>query len=780
MPLVSLRSAKQLAKPYVLRALGVRPGDPEHIAADWYDVRLRAFRRLAHIYRGARIEWPRPMQAWCVPFDLAGPRRGEVLIRSIASAVSPGTETAFFSLLPNTGTGFPFYPGYSLAGEVVAVGSGVTGLSRGQLVATEAPHASIAVRPAHAVLALPDNVAPAQAAFLQLGVIAGHGVQRSRIRPGERIAVFGRGVIGQLAIQMARAQGAGEVISVARSRSLVTPVLERWAHRIISRSGSAADEEPLRVDVAIDATGDPAVLHEAIRSVRDGGRVTLLGSSRGVTRAFTFGALADRRITLVGAHISSLLGANADTEHRFRAGGESFLRAVADGSLDVASLIDTEVNPWEVGRFYRDLADGVQRCVGAVLRWDWLDDSDRMARVRYWNPPDLEAVHAATMLSPENGSATHAGKMFRRVPRAVPSGAPPPSATAVRERLGVAMVGCGEQGALNALAAREAPHTSLVMVMDVNEASSRSLGDRLSVSHTTAFEAVLADERVDAVFLNTPHHLHADQAITAMSAGKHVIVEKPMATSLDDAVRMARAARESGVQLSMWLGKRYLPHVVRAKELVSAGILGRLLGAHLTFHSSKPSSYWRGGFTGAGTDWRSRRETSGGGVLIMSGIHFLDWLTYLTGLAITRVAAHEATLNSPAEVEDTVSLSLVLANGALATANISSCVTGARPDVVELRLWGTDGQISLTPPYQFYSSRLVEGRRPGRWHSLAPLPSLRGEGIEYLDRFARAVVEGEEPEIGVADGLCAQALVEAAYRSAREGRAIPVEVPMWR
>jgi predicted dehydrogenase len=239
------------------------------------------------------------------------------------------------------------------------------------------------------------------------------------------------------------------------------------------------------------------------------------------------------------------------------------------------------------------------------------------------------------------------------------------------------------------------------------------------------------------------------------------------------------------VYLSTWLGYRYTPAVVKARRLIEEGLLGNLLGAHLAFFNNKPASYFAGNGSGSGSNWRSRWDTCGGGILLMTGIHYLDWLLYLTSMKVEDVSARYATLHSPAEVEDSIVMWLTFANGALASTNMSSCVQGGNTTNVELRIWGADGHLSLTPPFQFYPTRLIDGRLPERWSSLEPLPPMRfGDermhiSVEYLEHFARAILNGQAPDVPVDAGLELQAIIEAAYQSSREGRPITVQYPEW-
>ncbi|MFQ5922924.1 MAG: bi-domain-containing oxidoreductase [Anaerolineales bacterium] len=756
-----------------------RPRVPAHLYAawrSWADLRFGAVRRLRPVFRGLRVEWSRAGQAWTVPFERVGPARGEVLVRTIASAVSLGTERAFFSREPNAKAAFPFHPGYSLVGEVWHMGKGLQQLHRGQLVATRAPHASLIVSPVEDLFPLPEGVQPEEAAFIRLGIIALHGLWRAELQLGERVAILGRGAIGHLAVQLARALGAGKLISIAPSKARCTPELSRFAHRVIATEEDGQSVlDTVHADITFEVSGSARAICDAVRTTRDGGRVVLLGSPRGKTPDFDFGVLADRGITLLGAHLSTLPMQAAGERHSHRQAGETYLGLLAEGALNVRSLISLEISPWEAGWFYRHLAQGEDPWVGALLRWDSLEDSDRAKRVSYWAKPELEAELGRTMLREPLPKAPFSARNGAAPTEAVPKAR---AKIPVRKQrlLRVAEIGGGEHGGASCQHIQQAEHAELAIVMDIDETVARRLGERLNVPWTTDYDAVLTDDAVDAVFINTPHHIHADQAIRASLAGKHLIVTKPLAHNLKDAVRIVRAARDAGVHLSVGLSLRYLPQIADAKQLIEEQALGTILGAHLTYHQYKPAHYWQRGYAGNSTDWRSQWDTAGGGVLIMTAIHYFDWILYLSGLKVIEVSARYATLDSPAEVEDSIALWLTFENGAIATVNAATCVQGLKNDIIDCRLWGTEGHISLEPPSQFFSSRLIDGKRPGRWKYLRSASKLHPK-VEYLDRFAQAVIEDKPPEITGADGLCLQAIIEAAYRSSRDRCLIPVEYP---
>ncbi|MEZ5099314.1 MAG: Gfo/Idh/MocA family oxidoreductase [Thermoleophilia bacterium] len=345
--------------------------------------------------------------------------------------------------------------------------------------------------------------------------------------------------------------------------------------------------------------------------------------------------------------------------------------------------------------------------------------------------------------------------------------------------LRVGLLGCGDIGVENAGAIGGAPNVSLTACFDPMPALAEEVAAGHGAAAVPSVEELLGRDDVDAVFLAVPHHLHAPLAIQAAEAGKHVLVEKPPANDLAGAVAMVRAAERAGVALSVCFPHRYAPASLAARQLVDAGALGRFGGSLLTFLTDKPPSYWHGGFSGrAFTDWRGSRAKAGGGVLIMNLSHYLDLIRHVVGVEVEEVLAVAGPVDRPAEVEDTVSVSLRFANGAIGSVLGSAAVRGTWEGrtSTQLRLWGTDGHVSLEGREELYTLRAIEGVRPGRWQDLRPLPGVPMRSV-LVSRFATAVAEGRAPDIGGADALAVQALMEAIYRSSETGAAVrPADV----
>jgi 2-desacetyl-2-hydroxyethyl bacteriochlorophyllide A dehydrogenase len=375
--------------------VGLFPGSAPFVmpmALRWGWARIAFLMRPRGLIRGTMLVWPYPGRAMPVGLDLAKPRAGEVLVRVDASAISPGTERAFFMRQPNAMARFPYFPGYSSAGEVIATGRGVRQPRAGDRVALVTEHASVAVVPAKAVCPVPDGVSQEDAASVHLGVIALQAFEKGRVRSGEPVAVIGQGFIGQLLAQFAAAHGARPVVSVARTDRRVSEPLRRATHRIIvlDRDG-AASADGLEAAVTFEATGAPDAVSLAIRCTRPGGCIVLAGSTRGATLQTDFGLLADKVLTIVGAHVTGV------PETAWRDYARTYLGLLEQKRVDVTPLITERVDPAEAEWFYRRLSRRDDATVGAVFAWSLVPDRERARPVSFFALPDLSPLRGGRM-----------------------------------------------------------------------------------------------------------------------------------------------------------------------------------------------------------------------------------------------------------------------------------------------------------------------------------------------------------------------------------------------
>lgn len=324
---------------------------------------------------GMRVCWPERGQAELRALTLPPPKRGEVLIESEVTLISPGTERAFFLGLPNAQATFPYYPGYSNVGQVVAVGEGVEGMQSGDRVASGTGHASHVLARAERCWKVPDGLAPDEAIYFSLASIALQGVRKARIELGEAVLVIGLGLIGNLALQLARLQGAfpamgvdpdagrQEIARACGADACFGPAAET-AEALAATAGGQGPA------VVIEATGSPEVVNDAFALAGPHARVVLLASSRGTTETNFYRDVHSKGLVVLGAHASTVPPHESSPGYWTRKDDtHTALRLLAAGRLRVGELT-SERFPWrEAPRAYELLGSWRKDVLGMLLQW---------------------------------------------------------------------------------------------------------------------------------------------------------------------------------------------------------------------------------------------------------------------------------------------------------------------------------------------------------------------------------------------------------------------------
>lgn len=324
------------------------------------------------------------------------------------------------------------------------------------------------------------------------------------------------------------------------------------------------------------------------------------------------------------------------------------------------------------------------------------------------------------------------------------------------------ILGCGDIAAKTfAPCLLASPECELTAVARRNGAAAQAFAERFGVPHWHTDDAsLLARDDVDAVVIATPPHLHCAQTVSAAAAGKHVLVEKPMALSPAECRRMIDACRSANVRLGVAYRRRLFPQVVRAKQLIAEGAIGRvtLVRGHYSGRMDLPES-----------EWRLDPQAGGGGAMLDMACHRLEVQLNLGG-PVTEVMAMVDTVAMPWSVDDSVCLTLRFASGALGV-HSTTLTSPPRYDFIEVD--GTEGKLLLDPMEHWADHlRLIRGSGEER----VPVQPVSSEmqDLAMLEDFVRAVREGREPECHAEAGLQTQALMAAALESARTKRAVAV------
>lgn len=278
-------------------------------------------------------------------------------------------------------------------------------------------------------------------------------------------------------------------------------------------------------------------------------------------------------------------------------------------------------------------------------------------------------------------------------------------------------------------------------------------------------EALLGDPDVDAVYICTPHNLHAANAVAAIRAGKHVLCEKPMANSTEECLSIVREAHRFGVTLGVAFYRRFYPIVERVRQIVVEGGLGTVTSVH---------AIHRGLFLPSGqemhsvprTAWRTALGSAGGGVLNEAGSHRLDLFLYLFGPARS-VTAHLDRIEAEYEGEDQARVTLRFKGPTVAHLDASWCSRVPRDS---LWIGGTQGEL-LVEDLEGTDIRLVdeEGARVIR-----VVPRAEAPHRPVAEDMTEAIASKRSPRCPGLDGARVTQLVGLAYSAASEGRALDV------
>ncbi|MFD6139575.1 Gfo/Idh/MocA family protein [Promicromonospora sp. NPDC060271] len=247
------------------------------------------------------------------------------------------------------------------------------------------------------------------------------------------------------------------------------------------------------------------------------------------------------------------------------------------------------------------------------------------------------------------------------------------------------IVGMGGIGTMHARALGELAGRARLVAYSGRVRPPAGPGTRDQSAVRLAPREVIAHPDVDVVAICTPSGTHAALALAALKAGRHVVVEKPLALDVGDALRVARAARERGLMVSMIAQRRLEPENMALKRALDDGALGelRLATAHVHWH--RDDDYYRA------AGWRSAAD-QGGGSLMNQGVHTVDLLRWLCG-PVDSVTAQSGTLAHPIEAEDATVATLRFASGALGVVTTTTATPPGFPATVSL--YGSRGSVEL-------------------------------------------------------------------------------------
>lgn len=302
----------------------------------------------------------------------------------------------------------------------------------------------------------------------------------------------------------------------------------------------------------------------------------------------------------------------------------------------------------------------------------------------------------------------------------------------------------------------ELPGVELAGIADDNRERGEQMAQRFDTRYCDLDELLAADD-IQGVIICSENARHREFTEAAARAGKHVMVEKPIATTLEDAQGMIDACEAAGVKLQVAFPCRYIPAVQRVKEMVDSGRLGRLLGIRSSNHGTMPGG------------WFIEKELSGGGAVMDHTVHVVDLIRWIFNAEFTEVYAEADTLIHDIDIDDCGLLSMKLDNGAFVTLDPSWSRPSAFPTWgdVKMEIIGTNGVISLDAFKQ-----KIDVYSESRGHKYVPW----GGSMDYylVKEFVDAIAQDRTPSITGYDGLKALEVALAAYQSAESHEVVSI------
>lgn len=343
--------------------------------------------------------------------------------------------------------------------------------------------------------------------------------------------------------------------------------------------------------------------------------------------------------------------------------------------------------------------------------------------------------------------------------------------------LRTALIGAGAIGKLRAQAVTQAPDFKLTVVADLDVKLAESLAAETSAVATTDVFAAVRRPDVDMVIVSTPPHVHADITLAALEAGKHVLCEKPLANTLEAALRMCETAEARGLQLRTGFNHRYFPSMAKARQMIEHGDIGKIIIAKA--YAGHP------GGAEFGHEWVHDGRVTGGGSLVDNGIHILDLLRFFIGDVTTATGYKTNLVWDFPDAEDNGFALFRTKDGAVA--QLQASWTEWRGYRFWVEVVGTKGYVRASYPPMWLESGLTPepGIRAKRKIDLFPAFQVRERLYSWswtivesfkaeLSDFAAAVNGKSAGGATGRDGLRAMQMAHAVYESSRTGGEVDV------
>lgn len=624
--------------------------------------------------------------------------------------------------------------GYSVSGAVVAVGEGVTRFSVGERVACAgagfANHAEYVSVPENLTVRVPEELSTAEASFVTLGAIAMQGIRRADVGLGDRVAIVGLGLLGQIGLQIACAAGC-RVLGIDLDPARVELAVSNGAERgVVPGEGdpvAAAMElsDGAGVDAVIIYAGSDssALANQGFEMARERGKVVVVGA--------------------IGMDLERPVFYNREQDFLIS-------RSYGPGRYDPSYELDGLDYPIAYVRWTenRNMEEFLRLAASRAVKLDTLIAAEypvEKAAEAYSFALEASGAKVATLLTYPAAEDASAVSRTRRLKGASVS-------VASRDTVRIGLIGAGQfaQG-MHIPNIGKIPNAKLVAVAGRDGAKVVTAAKRTGAAlATTDYQEVLADPEIDAVIIATRHGSHAQLAIESAKAGKHVFVEKPLALTAEDCAAVATAVADAGVLLTVGFNRRYSPHIRLAKELI-ADRNGPKMMVYRANAGFIPLSHW------------VYDPVDGGGRIVGEACHFIDLLAYISGAEVTSVhAAPLAQAGGEYRSDDNLAMTIGFADGSVGQIMYAGNGTSEYPKE-RLEILCDKTAIGIDD----FRSTVVAGF-PGA-QGLSTREIDKGH-LECLREFVDAAAGKGQLGMGVLDGVRGTVVALAAVASARDGQ----------
>jgi len=608
----------------------------------------------------------------------------------------------------------PLPLGYSNAGVVIETGPEVTGFKAGDRVVSNGPHAEIVSVPRNLCAKIPDSVADEAAVFTVLGAIGLQGIRLAGPDLGESVCVMGLGLVGLITVQLLCAGGC-RVIGFDFDENKV---------KLAGQSGAEAfclskNTDPVRtamnfsggrgVDAVLitAATSSSEPVHQAAQMSRKRGRIVLVGvTGLELSRADFYEKELSFQVSCSygpGRYDTAYEQKGQDYPHGFvrwtaQRNFEAVLDLMARGRIDTGPLITDRFSLESAGNAYAVLVRDRSR-LGMLLTYPGTADTKPVGKKKAGPEKKTE-------------SAVRAG-----------------------------MIGAGSFASAVLIPALEKTGARLVSIASIDGTGAAVSGRKFGFEQFVSNPNLIFENRdINTVFIATPHNTHASLVTAALSAGKHVFVEKPLAMNEEELAAIQKVFEKAGRHLMVGFNRRFSPFAARMKHLL-ADRTEPIAAVYTVNAGFVPPDHW------------TRDPETGGGRIIGEACHFIDFILFLTGRRISDVQAMAMGGNDAAD--DTVTITLRFEDGS--TGTVHYFTNGNRQVPKENIQVFSEGRVLVLDNF-----RTLRAYGFGRFKKMKTPGQEKGHR-EEIDAFVRTVTAGGDPLMSWEDMAD---VTRAAFRAA--------------